>query len=129
VSALSQREKPLTISLAEATAALLKGSPLAWNKFQDHKAGTITLGSSGQRRLIDFLLKQPSAKLTSADPSMFDGLIAIWNGSSDPATAAAQSGAGPPAGTWRLVQLEASGFGGLTIFSGPTFVQWIGGQN
>lgn len=119
----------MTISLAEATAAILKGSPLTWNKFQDHKAGAITLGTSGQRRLFEFLLKQPSAKVAIADPSLFDGLLAAWSGGSDPAAAAAHETAAASACVWRLTRLEASGFGGLTVFGGPIFEQWIGGEN
>jgi AAA domain len=119
----------LSISFADATATLLKGSPQPWSKFQDHKAGSISLGTSGQRRLFEFLLKQPAAKVVIADASLFDGLIVAWNGTSDPALSDEQSASGCSAGTWRLVRLEASGFGGLTIYGGPTFDQWIGGEN
>jgi hypothetical protein len=119
----------MTISFAEAVGTLLQGSPIAWAKFQDHKAGSITLNTSGQRRLFEFLLKQPPATVALADSSSFDGLIAAWNDSGDPAKSGQLNGAGPLAGTWRLTKLEASAFGGLTIFGGPIFEQWIGGAN
>jgi hypothetical protein len=119
----------LGISFAEATAALLKGATLSWNKFEDHKAGSICLGTASQRRLLDFLLKQPTGKVAVADEGLFPGLIAAWNGTSDPASSTIQSATGASTGPWRLAKLEASGFGGLTIFGGPIFSQWIGGEN
>ncbi len=116
------------ISLAEATATLLKGSPLSWAKFQDHKAGTISLGSA-QRRLLKFLLKQPSSKLTSPDGVIFQGLIDAWNDPSDPAHEGDGNAKTASFGVWRLVKLQASGFGGLNVFGGPTFELWINGEN
>ena len=117
------------ISLVEATTALLKGASLSWPKFEDHKAGSIRLDSPGQRRLCRFLLKQPAARLTAPDESFFNGLIETWNDSADPASEIASGGATPASGVWRLARLEASGFGGLTIFGGPVFNIWIGGEN
>ncbi len=123
------RGTKLSISFAEATAALLNGTTLSWGKFEDHKAGSICLGAPGQRRLLSFLLKRPTTKVAVADESLFAGLIAAWNDTSDPASSAAHSPTGASVGPWRLTSLEASGFGGLTFFGGPTFTQWIGGEN
>jgi hypothetical protein len=117
------------MSFAEATATLLKGVPLSWNKFQDHKAGSICLGASSQRRLFNFLLKQPPAKVAVADESLFGGLINAWTDTTDPAGEVQAGTTGASSGVWRLAKLEASGFGGLTVFSGPTFDLWIGREN
>jgi hypothetical protein len=122
-------EVGLGISLAEATTTLLKGSPLSWPKFQDQKPGTICLESSAQRRLFAFLLKQPATKLASPDEGMFKGLIAAWNDSADPAADHPDAAGGAMSGVWRLAKLEASGFGGLTVFGGPIFEIWIEGES
>jgi hypothetical protein len=126
---MRRREDFVGISLVEATTTLLKGSSLAWKTFQDHKAGSIVLGTSGQRRLLQFLLKQPSAKVSIADDRLFDGLISAWNETADPASGVQEKVSSASSGVWRLVKLEASGFGGLTVFSGPIFKLWIGGEN
>jgi hypothetical protein len=117
------------VSLGEATATLLKGSPLSWAKFEDHKAGTIHLDSSGQRRLLKYLLKQPAAKLTQPDENIFQGLIDAWNATADPASDKPGTAEAGASGAWRLHKLEASGYGGLTVHGGPHFGIWIGGEN
>lgn len=66
------------ISLAEATGLLLAGTKLAWNKYKDHKAGSITLDKPEQRRLLEFLLAADSSKVASGDETLFAGLVAVW---------------------------------------------------
>jgi hypothetical protein len=117
------------ISLAEATTSLLTGGALSWKKFESHKAGSITLGTPGERRLLKFLLRQNSAKVAEANESLFSGLIDAWNGSDDPAKGLEQGSSADAAGIWRLEKLEASGFGGLTAFEGPTFECYLDCEN
>jgi hypothetical protein len=66
------------ISLADATGLLLAGKKLSWDKYKDHKAGSINLDKPGQRRLLEFLLKTDSSKVGVGDESLFDGLVAAW---------------------------------------------------
>ena len=83
----------MAVSFSEATARLLSGSDLAWQKFEDHKGGSITLSMPGQRRLSRFLLRQNSTKVAKADESLFQGLIAAWKDeNTDPASEAEQTG-------------------------------------
>jgi hypothetical protein len=119
----------LGISLTEATTTLLSGSPITWQKFRDHRGGTICLDTSAKRRLLKFLLKQPPAKLTMPDAVLFNGLIDAWNDNADPASEVPTAAAGTTSGTWRLSKLEASRFGGLNTLDGPEFEILIGGEN
>ena len=119
----------MTTTLADAKSALLQGNKLAWSKFEDHKAGAIELKTAEQRRLCRFLLEQPTAKLLAPDESIFSGVITAWSDVDDPATSNAVRVDHTSAASWRLVRLEASGFGGLTVFGGPVFDTWIGGEN
>ncbi|MGE3450249.1 MAG: hypothetical protein AB7I06_02470 [Burkholderiales bacterium] len=120
----------MAVSLIEATKSLLSGTSLAWNKFEDHKAGSVTLKTPAARRLFHFLLKQNSTKVAEADESLFSGLIAAWKDeNSDPASAVEQASGVLSGGSWRLKRVEASCFGGLTTLKGPTFDVWIGGEN
>ena len=80
------------MSLGEATGLLLHGKKLAWKKYKDHKAGSITLDKPEQRRLLEFLLAADSSKVASGDEALFDGLIAAWrNSGHDPAKSKAES--------------------------------------
>lgn len=118
------------ISLAQATGLLLAGKELAWNKYRDHKAGSITLDKPEQRRLLEFLLAADSSKAASGDETMFAGLVAAWeNEGHDPAKTKIEADGKASAKSWRLDRIEAFGFGGLTIFGGKPFDLYVGGNN
>jgi hypothetical protein len=92
------------ISLAEATGLLLAGKKLAWKKYKDHKAGSITLDKPEQRRLLEFLLAADSSKVVSGDEHLFAGLIAAWeNKDYDPAKVKSEAGGAAGTQSWRLV--------------------------
>jgi hypothetical protein len=117
-------------SLAEARGLLLAGKKLAWNKYNDHKAGSITLDSPEQRRLFEFLLAADSSKVATGDETLFAGLVAAWdNKEHDPAKAGGEAGGKASMQSWRLDRIEAFGFGGLTIFGGKPFDLHVGGSN
>ena len=118
------------MSLAETIGLLLAGKKLSWNKYKDHKAGSITLDKSEQRRLLEFLLAAESSKVASGDESLFAGLIAAWeNKGHDPAKIKAEGDSKASTKSWRLDRIEAFGFGGLTIFGGKPFDLRVGGNN
>jgi hypothetical protein len=117
------------ISFSEAKAQLLKGVPLSWTKFENHKAGSITLETAGARRLFKFLTEQASSKVAEANEQLFPGLIAAWTATDDPAEALATVSAVAAGGVWRLARIEAQNFGGLTSFAGPSFDMIIGREN
>lgn len=120
----------MPVSLSEATETLLSGQALAWPKFGDQKAGAVQLASPAARRLFHYLLASDAAKVAEAKEELFDGLIAAWqNTSFDPASAT-KNGSGPvTGGSWRLIRMEASGFGGLNAVDGPDFVLPLNGEN
>jgi hypothetical protein len=119
----------LSLTLTGAVEALLKGATLEWPQFKDHKAGAISLPSPAARRLFRFLLAQPARKLLAPDETIFAGLLKAWHQGDDPAEPT--ESAKPIAQTqgWRLARLEASAFGGLTIFGGPIFDLVVDGEN
>lgn len=120
----------MTISFAEATRYLLGGKPLAWAAFEEHKAGSLTLAEPGQRRLFAFLLDQDRAKVARGDEELFAGLIASWNKEGvDPAANGTNETPVSSKDVWRLDRIEASGFGGLTLFGGPPFDLRVNGEN
>lgn len=120
----------MSISFTEATGLLLTGKALSWKKFKDHRAGSITLDKSEQRRLLEFLLSADSGKVAGGDETLFSGLIAAWeNKDHDPAKAGAEAKGKANTQSWRLERVEAFGFGGLTIFGGKPFDLYIGGKN
>ncbi|MDH4163709.1 MAG: ATP-binding protein [Nitrospirota bacterium] len=120
----------MAISFAEATRCLLGGKPLAWGAFEEHKAASLILAKPGQRRLFAFLLAQDRAKVASGDEELFAGLIAAWNSSGvDPAADGTTETPKSSKDVWRLDRIEASGFGGLTLFGSPPFDFRIGGEN
>ena len=119
----------MSLSFTEAVETLLKGTTLEWSKFQDHKAGAITLPDAPSRRLFKYLLSQPSGKLVAPDETSFSGVLSTWKRTDDPATGATEGVATTNAQSWRLAKLEASGFGGLTIFGGPTFELLVEEEN
>ena len=118
------------ISLSEATGLLLAGKKLAWNKYKEQKAGSITLDKPEQRRLLEFLLSVDSSKAASADETLFAGLVATYgNLDHDPAKAKTESSGKSSTQSWRLDRIEAFGFGGLTVFGGKPFDLYVGGDN
>src|SRR5689334_20885558 len=119
----------MPISLSEAKGQLLKGVPLSWSKFENHKAGSITLKTVGARRLFKFLTEQASSKVAEANEQLFSGLIAAWAATDDPAEALATITTGAAGGVWRLARIEAQNFGGLTTFEGPPFDMPVNGEN
>jgi hypothetical protein len=120
----------MAISFAEATRCLLGGKPLVWAAFEQHKAGSLALTKPGQRRLFAFLLAQERAKVANGDEELFAGLIAAWNKDGvDPAADGTSETPGSSKDIWRLDRIEASGFGGLTLFGGPPFDLRVNGEN
>lgn len=120
----------MATSFAEATQRLLSGKTLSWNKFGGHKGGSINLGRAEQRRIFAYLLSQNSAKVAQGSEDLFGGLIAAWKmEESDPASEEVAQASGGESDVWRLNRIEASGFGGLTIFGGDQFNLWINGEN
>ena len=120
----------MAISFVEASQCLLGGEPLAWAAFEKHKAGSLTLAKPRQRRLFAFLLAQDRAKVARGDEGLFAELIAAWNqDGGDPASDRATKDQESFKDVWRLDRIEASGFGGLTLFGGPPFELRVDGQN
>src|SRR4051794_8095273 len=119
----------MPMSLSEAKTHLLKGTPLSWIKFENHKAGSVVLETSGARRLFKFLSEQVSSKVAEANEQLFSGLIAAWTATDDPAAALATAPAVAAGGIWKLTRIEAKNFGGLTTFEGPPFDMTIGREN
>lgn len=119
----------MPVSLSEAKAQLLKGAALSWEKFENNKAGSITLATAGARRLFKFLTEQASSKVAEANEQLFPGLIAAWVATDDPATALATVSTIAAGGVWKLARIEAQNFGGLTSFEGPKFDMVIGREN
>jgi len=119
----------MPLSLSEAKTQLLGGAPLSWKKFENHKAGSVTLESGGQRRLLKFLLEQPPAKVAEANEQLFPGIVLAWLATADPADGPAEATTLVAGGVWRLARVEASNFGGLTTFGGPTFDLIVGCEN
>jgi len=118
------------VSLAKAVACLISGTELSWQKFEDHKAGAVTLATPGQRRLFEFLIKQPSSQVAEGSEALFVGLISAWaDVTHDPAIAANQSTIVELSGPWRLDRIESYGFGGLNSFNGPVFDLHVGTEN
>jgi hypothetical protein len=120
----------MAISFAQAVQELLAGKALAWSTFGDHQAGSITLAAPLQRRLFAFLLAQPSAKVAEGSEDLFVGLTAAWSDKkTDPATNDTASVVQGSFEAWRLERIEASAFGGLTLFEGNNFDFWTAGDN
>lgn len=92
----------MPVSVSDAKAQLLKGAPLSWKKFENHKAGSITLETAGARRLFKYLAEQDSAKVAEGNEQLFPGLIAAWKETDDPATAHATASTVTAGGVWKL---------------------------
>lgn len=119
----------MPITLGEAKAHLLKGTPLSWKKFEKHKAGSVTLETAAARRLFKFLSEQIPSKVAEANEQLFPGLIAAWTATDDPAETFATASTVAAGGVWRLARIEAQNFGGLTTWDGPVFDMTVGGEN
>jgi hypothetical protein len=76
----------MAISFVEATRMLLSGAPLSWDKFGDHKGGSILLGEPAQRRLLAFLLAQDAPKVAQGTTGRANRITSrvegLWNGNS-----------------------------------------------
>lgn len=120
----------MAISSSEATTLLLTGKPLAWKKYKDHRAGSITLDEPEQRRLLEFLLAHDSDDVAQGAETLFEGIVQAWaNTSHDPAIGTAQAAAQISSQSWRLDRVETFGFGGLNAFRDKVFDLYIGGRN
>jgi SOS-response transcriptional repressor LexA len=120
----------MAISFAEVTRRLLGGEPLAWAAFEEHKVGSLRLDTPRQRRLFALLLDQDRAKVARGDEELFPKLIAAWNNDEvDPAAGGTNESSDPSKDVWRLDRIEASGFGGLTLFGGQPFDMRVAGEN
>lgn len=109
---------------------LLGGKTLAWSKFGEHKGGSVTLDVAGHRRLFAFLLAKDAPKVAQGHEDLFAGLIAAWKkDDADPASEEVAPAESVDGDVWRLDRIEASGFGGLTLFGGTSFNLWINGEN
>lgn len=93
------------------------------------QGGTIHLDKPGQRPLFNFLADQNPDDVASANESLFNGLTAAWNDDeSDPADQKAEAQDVNFSGPWRLVRIEATGFGGLNT-PDPSFDLEVYGEN
>ena len=120
----------MAISLIEATQFLLDGKTLTWDAFEGHTSGTLILSSPEQRRLFAFLLAQDRTKVARGDEELFAGLVAAWNQKGgDPASTSDKTAPASNQDVWRLDRIEASGFGGLTVFGGPPFELRVNAKN
>ncbi|MGH7100642.1 MAG: AAA family ATPase, partial [Stellaceae bacterium] len=120
----------MSLSLYEAKQRLLSGDVLSWTKFENYGAGSVQLTTAAARRLLHYLLSCDQAKVAEANETLFDGLVAAWdNAAFDPAAANVASSPTSAAGPWRLVRLEAFGFGGINLIDGPPFVVPFNGEN
>ena len=119
---------PITLSMA---ITLLKhGELLTWEMSGPYKAGSIQLGTAGQRRLFNFLVENDLDVVTSADDSIFEGLTAAWKDeTTDPASTEQTVAPETTSGPWRLSHISTSGFGGLNTPDGPAFELDVGGEN
>ncbi len=120
----------MAISFEEAIRSLLDGQQLGWAAFAEHKAGALILGKPEERRLFNFLLTHEREKVVRGDEELFDGLIAAWeNDGFDPVEDEKKELKELSLETWRLELIEASGFGGLTLFEGTPFRLEVHGEN
>jgi len=120
----------MPITLSEAVTCLKHGESLTWALSGPYKAGSIQLSMAGQRRLFNFLIENDLDAVTSADDSIFEGLVAAWGDeTADPAGTEQVVASETASGPWRLSHISASGFGGLNTPDGPAFELDVGGEN
>ncbi len=93
-------------------------------------SGSLTLATSGQRRLFAYLMRQDHAAVAHGDEKLFSGLISAWtNVDADPASIETTENQEAIKDVWRLDRIEASGFGGLTLYGGPQFELRVNEKN
>lgn len=120
----------MTITLSQATTNLTSGTALSWEASGSFKAATIHLDKPAQRRLFKFLVDQSPDDVASADESLFSGITAAWNDDeNDPADQMTEAQEAALSGPWRLIRIEATGFGGLNTPDGPAFELEVSGEN
>lgn len=120
----------MTITLSQAITTLMNRKALTWEASGTYKGGTIHLDEARQRRLFSFLSDQNPDDVASADEALFAGLTAAWNDDeSDPADQRTEAQDANLSGPWRLVRIEATGFGGLNTPAGPAFELEVYGEN
>jgi len=120
----------MIITLSQATKNLTSGTALSWEASGSFKAGTIHLNNPAQRRLFKFLADQSPDDVASADESLFSGITAAWNDKeNDPADQMTETKEAALSGPWRLIHIEATGFGGLNTPDGPAFNLEVIGEN
>ena len=112
----------MTITFAEAVSALKTGQALAWPASGTFKAGTIHLTTPAQRRIFDVPIEADDNLVEDADEALFPALTEAWNDEeSDPANLKSAISVAVSSGPWRLIHIEATGFGGLNMPGGPAF--------
>lgn len=120
----------MKITLSQAVTSLTSGTALTWEASGSFKGGTIHLDKPDHRRLFNFLADQNPDDVALANESLFDGLTAAWNDNeSDPADHKTEPQDATLSGPWRLVRIEANGFGGLNTPDGPEFELEVCGEN
>ena len=120
----------MTITFAEAVSTLKSGQVLAWPASGIFKAGIIHLITPAQRRIFDVLIQADDNLVEDADESLFPALTEAWyDEESDPANSVSAISVANSSGPWRLIHLEATGFGGLNMAGGPTFELDINGAS
>ncbi len=120
----------MPITLGQAIRLLKHGELLTWALSGPYKAGSIQLGTAGQRRLFNFLVENELDAVASADESIFESLTAAWEDvTADPASTEHAVASETASGPWRLSHISASGFGGLNTPDGPEFELDVGGEN
>ncbi len=120
----------MTISYEDVTQTLLAGKQFTWSEFDGHASGSITLQSPNQRRLFEYLMVQDSVTVAQGDESLFSGMISAWSDDgTDPSLAETKMKQEKIKDIWKLDRIEASGFGGLTLYGGPIFQLQVDGKN
>ncbi len=120
----------MAVSFGEATACLLSGKDLSWASWGSAAAGSVTLATSGQRRLFQYLLEAKPQEVAEGSDSLFDGLIDSWKDEdSDPVPDASNLGFHTNDGPWYLHEIRTTNFGGLNTYGGPVFHLDLASQN
>ena len=120
----------MAISFGQSTHLLLSGKQLSWSASGGVRAGAITLGKTGQRRLFNFLLEASAQEVAEGADSLFDGLIDAWKDeNSDPTPDRVTAGSDDDEGPWYLHKIETTNFGGLNTYGGPAFCMELAGES
>lgn len=109
------------LTKSEIENLLLSGKPVKWKDANGKDCG-VTLESSKQRNLFEFLLNSKVREPKNLPASFITELSARYERKDDPAKDKIHSEASEPkSGPWRLHSIETEGFGGLNIWGGPPF--------